>query len=139
MNPFTNILKPVARRFTLLIILSVYIAISHIILPHFGKRHFLFFSVWGMFSFLPYSSVYDISCNNGKGFLFRDLREEIKLEGINIEYLFYILEQKKIEFYNKNYKKAIEKICPDPLLVEIKGSLTEHIFQKKELKIINKL
>ena len=55
--------------------------------------------------------------------------------------LFSLINKKNIYYIRKNYQDSLKSFClsQKPLLFKMKGSLTEHIIFKKNLKVIEKI
>lgn len=126
------------ERLLLIVVLLIYISISHFFLPVFKKDDFLFFFQWNMFSFMPMTKVRDITWDEGKTFFFRDYRWEAMSAGINIHTLFYLLNSSHgINTIQKYFYPELMKFCKcqNLKLVELEGSLSEHIIYTKPLKI----
>ena len=125
----------------LLVILLIYISISHVFLPTFHRDDFLFFSKWNRMWVEPKKFTYDITWDEGKTFLFREYRQQAQHEGINIRWLFYIVggylprEEIKKHFYSKlmDFCK-----CQKLEIFKLQGSLSDHIIYKKLLKTVTK-
>ena len=122
-------------------IVLIYIGIAHVGLPYFKRSDFLFFYNWDLFSSQPKKIVYDITCDQSKSFLFRDLRKQAKLHNINIHVLFALVNRKNIKRISKDYKSSLKLFCHQrkPVLVKMKGSLAEHIIFKKPLEIMERI
>jgi len=115
------------------------VGISHIVLPYFKKRDFFFFYQWNMFSFSPYTFVYDITCDQGKTFLIRDQKDQIKNvhSEIFLREIFHMIQMKNVNQIVSDFKEPLKRICKTDtiLLVKMRGSLWDHIVLKKDLKI----
>ncbi len=104
---------------------------SFIIAPNFGKdKNFFVFFHWGLFSEQPRKSVYDITWDGGRSFLFRDHREKARDIGVNMLVFFYLTNSGKIQRGKKDYLRKLKKLgpCEKLLFVEIEGPLYRHIF-----------
>ena len=127
------------NRFFLISILILYISISHVVLPATQKTDFLFFFTWNLFSFLPAESIHDITWDKGQSFLFRDHKQKAKDKDINLNTLFHFVsnkKHKKIKYFQSKLTKLCE--CENIYLYQLKGTLSEHIIYKKQLKILRK-
>ena len=128
------------NRFFLISILILYISISHIVLPATKKTDFLFFFTWTLFHFMPMENIHDITWDKGQSFLFRDHKQKAKDKDINLNTLFYFVISNKHAKAKKNFLSKLIKLCEceNIYLYQLKGTLSEHIIYKKQLKILRK-
>ena len=128
-------------RFFVIVILLFYILNSLILLPAFNKTRFLVFDTWNIFSFMPNKTVYDITWDKGKTFLFKDHKEARYRVGTI--YMLYLIsrsfqgkESARKRLYKVHYPKIIKYCqCQELYLVLFKGSWTDYIIHKKSLPI----
>ncbi len=144
MPAIKQILKKIKRssflfsRFSIWIILLVYISISHIALPMAGKGNFLFFFTWDLFSFMPSNKrTVDITWDNGKTFLFRDHRKTAKRAGIQLHRLYSLRRKQNTKAINHFFRARLIDLCQcqTVYLVKLKGTLAQHYIFKQQLKI----
>ena len=130
--------KQQISRYFILIVLVVYISISHIFLPLIKKDDFLLFFQWNMFSGMPAESIYDITWDEGKTFLLRDHRKAAKKADIKLIPLLYLLLYSNTETLKNNFHQTLLNFCNCKNLdvFKLKGSLSEHILYKKQLKVL---
>ena len=135
--PLKKYFSWVSYRFSLFDILLIYISISHIFLPAFHRQDFLFFSKWNRMFFAPRKVIHDITWDEGKTFLFRDYLREAQEAGIDMRWLFHVVdflhrEDNKRHFYSKLIYFCE---CQKLEIFTLQGSLSDHIIYKKQLKI----
>ena len=123
-------------------VLLIYISISHIFLPVFKThRHSgLFFAKWNMFSFPPLKAVNDITWDGGQSFFFRDHRKKAVSSGVSVWRIFYLFYISKTIEMPKSVREQITAFCKCRSfdIVLLKGSLSDHIIYKKQLKTLKR-
>ena len=93
-----------------------------------------------MFSFPPYKSVRDITWDEGQSFFFRDYRKKAVHSGVSIWGISHYLYRVRVIKLPKHLRKQIINFCKCQSfdVVLLKGSLSDHIIHKKQLKVLRK-
>ena len=130
-----------SNRFLLICILSLYVATAHIVLPAFNKKEFYFLFQWHLFTFMPKKFVQDLTWDQGKTYLLRDHKEQLKnMRGVRWKAFVFqkLLNNRDTRRLKKDYKAGLLKLCQceSLQLVKLKGSLTDHFIYKKPLEIM---
>ena len=126
-----------SNRFLLIFILILYIMIGHILLPVFNKTDIFPLFSWRLFAYVPKKFVHDLTWDQGKTFLTRDHKENLR----SIEEKFilrFLLGRRDINRIRKDYKAQLLKLCQCESIqfVKLKGSFTDHFIHKKELETV---
>ena len=121
---------------------------AFVILPNFNhSKDFFIFARWSLFNSKPRKVVYDITWDEGESFLFRDHRKKAHSLGVHTFTLFYLMMNKQ---YNRNWasqefgriqKDHLENLkkvgpCEKLQVVDLKGSLYQHIILKEDLEMV---
>jgi hypothetical protein len=118
------------------------ILISHYILPSFNSsKDWFLFTPWNMFTSIERATTLDISCDEGKTFVFRDMQTALNSAGVRTRALFYfinrssLLEDLKASRTSEliDQLKILNRVCENRQIqiFEINLSLFDHIILKR--------
>ncbi|MCZ0932730.1 MAG: hypothetical protein OXJ52_06235 [Oligoflexia bacterium] len=117
-------------------------ATAHIFLPSFNKEEFYFLFQWDLYSFTPQKFAHDLTWDQGKTFLLRDHKEQLRNMGMGRGFVFQtLLNRRNTRRIKKDYKAWLLRLCQCESIqfVKLKGSLTDHFIYKNPLEIVESI